>query len=119
MYRVTGSGFKLLEDLAGAQNDSARDAGQLSHMDAIRTVGTARHDVVQEDHLIVHLGNCHIVITHTWQQRAELGQLMIVGGKQGAGFEAGMVVNKFHDCPGNGKAIIGRSTAADLIQDQQ
>ena len=76
-------------------------------------------DLVQEDNVVAFLSHGHVVIFDQRQQIGQRGQLVVMGGKEGARLEAGMVVQVFDDGPGDGEAVVGAGAPADFVQNKQ
>ncbi len=88
-------------------------------MDTVRAIRAPRDDLVQEHHPVFGFADRHVVVAHPRQQVAELGQLVVVGGKQGARAQARVVVDVFDHRPGDRQAVVGARAAPDFVQHQQ
>ena len=66
----------------GAIEDFFRQAGETRHLYAVTFVGAARDDLAKENDLLVPFAHSDIQIADAFAVLGELGQLMIMRGKQ-------------------------------------
>ena len=88
-------------------------------MNAVGFVGGAGHDFAQENNALVFFADEDVVIFDAGEGEGDVGQLVIVGGEQGFGFDAGIVVQVFRHGPGDGNAVEGGGAAADFVEHNQ
>ena len=74
---------------------------------------------MQEDNIPIRFGHSNVVITHARKHIRQLGQFVIMGGKQCFCAQLRVIVDIFNDCPGDGDSIVCTGAAADFIQDEQ
>ena len=86
-------------------------------MDAVGFVGGAGEDLVEEDDLLVPLADGDVAVHDGFAGVGEVGELVVVGGEEGAAFH--LVVEVLGDGPGDGEAVEGGGAAADLVEDDQ
>ena len=86
-------------------------------MNAVRPVGDAGHDLVQKNDLVLPLAHLDGGIGKMRQLFRQCGELMVMGGKKRPA--AVDVVQVLQRCPGDGKPIIGRRAAPDLVEDHE
>ena len=72
---------------------------------------------MQEDQIAVPFLGTKRQVADAGQPRLELGQLMIVGGEQGAA--AVHIMQGLGAGPGDGQTVIGRGATANLVQNDQ
>ena len=111
--------LQLFENHIGTVHDAARHTGNLCHMDTERVLTASRFQFTQEDYLSVHLSHTHIEVLDARKVLLHLVELMIVGSKERTCLRLLMFVQIFHDSPGNGNTIVGRSTSSQLIKEHQ
>ena len=113
-------GFHALDgfqNLFGAGDHLRRQAGQLGDVDAVGAVRRAVRDFVQKDDIVLPFLDAHGVAGKARQGLRQAGELMIVRGEEGAAFVG--LVQIFEAGPGDGKSVVGRRAAADLVEDDQ
>ena len=86
-------------------------------MDAIGTVGGARHHLMQEDDAVIPFAHLHRIGRHAVQPFAQRHHLVIMGGEQSAAFVG--LMQMLRRRPGDGQAVIGGGAAPDLVQYDQ
>ena len=86
-------------------------------MDAVALGRGAGDDAVEEDHVLVLLGDLDRQVADAWPVGGEIGEFVVVGGEQTAAADA--VVQMLGDRPRQRHAIEGRGAAPDLIEDDQ
>ena len=86
-------------------------------MNAVAFVRPARHNLAQENNLLVPFPHRDIEITHSAALLRQLRQFVIMRREQGARFD--LIVQKFRDAPRNRKPVECRCSAPDLIQNYQ
>ena len=107
-------GFELGQDLLGPLVHGPRHAGQPGDVNAVALVGRAGHDLVQEHDVVLPLLHGHVQVPHARQRLGQVGQLVVVRGKQRAA--ADLVVQVLDDRPGQRNAVVGARAAADLVE---
>ena len=93
-----------------AVDDIDGQSRQLRDLDAVALVGRALLHFAQKDNSAAAFLHRHVKVLHAAQPVGQLGQLVIMRGKQRLGARVG--VNVFDGRPGDGQPIIGRSAAA-------
>ncbi len=93
-------GFVAGEYLAGAGDDIGGKAGEASNFDAVALVGGAGFDAAEEDDLVAEFADRDMHIADAGNETLEFGELVIVGGEEGA--RAGAIFEGFDDGPGDG-----------------
>ena len=88
-------------------------------MDTERMLRTTPLQTTEEDDLVVDFLHAHIVVLDTREILLHLIEFMIMGGKKGAGTGLDMLVQVFHNSPGNGNAVVGGGATAQLIEEHQ
>ncbi len=73
----------------------------------------------QEYHLAVDLGHRYVHVDDAVVGRGHLVELVVVGGKEGLGVQVAVVVDMLDDGPGDGYAVVGRGTAAELVEEYE
>src|SRR5215207_6033421 len=73
------------------------DTGQTSDLNSVTLVGPAFDNLMEEYDLIIPFPHGDIEVLQTGQAPGELGELMIMSGKER--FGADLVVQMFHDRP--------------------
>src|ERR1044071_2662877 len=101
--------FEVAQDFLGAVEDRFGDSGQAGDLDAVTLVGAAGNDLAQENDLVVPLANGDVEVLQPGQSCGELGQFVIVSGEER--FGADLVVEVFHDGPGQAQAVEGAGAA--------
>ncbi len=86
-------------------------------MDAVTLVGGPRDDLVQEDHVVGILADGHIPVRRGRQRLRQLGQFVVMRGKQRAA--ADHVVQMLGHGPGERDAVVRARAAADLVENHQ
>ena len=109
--------FQRFKHDTSAGNDGGRQSGKLRNLHAIRPIGRAFLDFVQENHLSVPLLNCDSGIIDPAQFVRKRGHFVVVRGKERT--RTVDVVQMFQRGPRDGQAVIGRGAAPDFIQDHQ
>ena len=109
--------FQLRQNLFRALVHLAWYTGQTRHMDSVTFVGGARHDLMHEDDLVLPLADRNVQVLDARERLFEIGQLVVVRGKQRAATD--VVVQVFDNTPGDRNAVVGARTAADFVQNHQ
>ena len=73
--------FQVCQDFFCAFEYGRRNSSQARHLDSIRPIGTAFLEPAQENDLLADLPYGHVHVGDVGQKVAELGQLVIVRGK--------------------------------------
>ena len=106
-----------MQDLARPRQELLGYARQPGDVDPVGAVGAALYDLVQEDDLVAPLAHGHALVADARVALGQVGELVVVGGEEGAGADLG--VDVLDDGPGQGQAVEGRGAAADLVQDDE
>ena len=109
--------LQAVQHLLGAGDDRARQAGELSHMDAVGAVRRSGRHLVQEDHLSLPFLDPHAVARQGRQLLGEVGQLVIMGREERPA--AVHLVQVLDAGPGDRQAVEGGGAPADLVEDHQ
>ena len=88
-------------------------------MDTERVFRATTSQFTKEDHLVIHLLHRDIVVLDAREVLLHLVQLMIMCGKKRTGLCLGMLMQVFHNSPGNTDTIVGGSAAPQLIEEHQ
>ena len=86
-------------------------------MNAVAFVRPARHNLAQENNLLVPFPHRDIEIADSAALLRQLRQFVIMRREQRARFD--FIVQKFRDTPRNRKPVECRCSAADLVQNNQ
>ena len=111
--------FELGKNGSGAVDHARRQTGEAGDLDAETALGWAGDDAAEEDDIVVPLLHRHGVVAQARQVFFQLGQLLVVGGEEGARPVFGVGVEMFDDGPSDGQAVVGRGAAADLVEDDE
>ena len=104
----------------GAAGHGAGQTGQLCHLDAVAVIGRAADDPAKERDIFAALFDRDVVVLHALQNAFEVGQFVVVGGKQRlAAKPLGRVGDVLDHGAGNAHAVKCGRAAADLIQNDQ
>ena len=120
--KLGGGGLLALEageDDVGAVDDGGGEAGEAGDVDAVALVGGAGDDAAEEDDGVALFADLDGVVFDAGEGGGEVGELVVVGGEEGAGFALGGVVEVFDDGPGDGDAVEGGGAAADFVKDDE
>ena len=109
--------FQGFQHRLGAGDDGRRQARQPRDVDAVRTVGGAGSDFVQEYRLAPPLAHPHGVAGEIVQPRGKARELVVVRREQGAATVHRVQV--LDRRPGNGEAVERGRAAADLVENDQ
>lgn len=90
--------FQVGEDLCASFYYGFWDAGEFGYVYAVAFVGAAGQDFVEEDDVVGPFADGDVAVFDIRQQVRKLGQLMVVGGKEGAAFD--LVCDVLGDRPG-------------------
>ena len=107
----------LGQHLAGALDELGWQAGQLGHFNAVAAAGGAGLHFAQEDDSRGGVAHRDLEILYPRQPIRQLGQFVVVGGKQGLG--AGMRLDVFHRRPRQRQSVKGGGAAPHLIQQDE
>ena len=88
-------------------------------MNSVALIGAALDDFPQENDIVALFLHGNTVIVDAGKLAFQLGQLMVVSGKQRLGAGKTGARNVFHHSPGDGQSVIGAGSPADLVEDQQ
>ena len=117
--RARSSAAQGGQDLLGPAQHRLGHAGQTRHVDAVALVAAAGADGVQEDDPPLPLLDLQLQVDQAGQVVLQLGQLVVVGGEDGARPRPRRRAQELGDGPGQGQAVVGGGAAADLVQDHQ
>src|SRR5207302_8817572 len=111
--------LELGKNLAGADHDLARQAGELGDMDAVATVRATLNHLVQEDDPLPFFPNLHPKIPWSRQALGQRSQLVVMRREQGQRLQLGRLMHVFEDCLGDADPVVGAGATADLVENQQ
>jgi len=100
-------GFQVLEDFFGPCKDGLRQACEFGHVDTVALVCAAWQDLVQEHDFVGPFTHGHVAVLDVLEEFRQLGEFMIVCGKQGSALN--LVGNILCDGPCQGQAIVSAS----------
>src|SRR5207249_4244368 len=106
--------FQMGKNFFRAIEDFFRQTGKTGHLYTVTFVGAARYDFAEKNDLFVPFAHGDIQIANAFAVLGELGQLVIMRGKQTARLD--LVVKKFGHAPRDGEPIESRRAAADLVK---
>ena len=109
--------FQVGEDFNGAVQDAGGDSGQTRDMDAVAFISTAGNQFVDKDDLVVPLADADIEVMNTGQPLGQLGQFVVVRGKES--FGTALIMQILGDAPGQAQSVKGTGAAADFIKDDE
>ncbi len=109
--------FQVFEDFLGAGDNRVGKSCESGDLDAIALVGAAGEDFSQEDDLVVPLADGNIEVLNAAAGAFEVGELVVVGGKEGAA--ADFVMEVFRDTPGDGQAVECGGAAPDFVENHE
>src|SRR6266511_159321 len=98
----------------GAIEDFLGQTGQARNLYAVAFVGAASDDFAEENDLLVPFAHGDIQIANAFAVLGELGQLVIMRGKQSARFD--LVIEKLGHAPRDGKPVKSGCAATDLVE---
>ena len=104
------------QDVARAGDHRRRQPGEPRHLDAVAAIGAAGQNLVQEDDLVLPLARRHVRVDDAGQRVGQIGQLVIVRGKERLRPRARVLREVLGDRPGDAQAVEGRRAAADLVE---
>src|SRR6266540_2277127 len=107
-YVVTG--FEERKYLPGPPDDRRRKSRKLPHMDAVRPVGAARLEAVQEYDLFPGLTQSHVEVARVGDRFRELRELVIMCREDR--LAADRVVQELGHGRGDRDAVVGRCPPA-------
>ena len=113
---AVGLGFEVAEDGGGAADDGGGEAGHFGDVDAEAAVGAAGRDAAEEDDLAVLLDGRGVEVVDAGEQVGHGGELVVVGGEDGAGAQARVVVQVLDHGAGDGDAVVGAGAAANFVE---
>src|SRR5687767_1835348 len=109
--------FEVAEDDFGAFEDGFGDAREARDLDSIAFVGTAFDDLAQEDDLVVPLADSDVEVPDAGKPAGEFGEFVVMGGEKS--FGPALVVEVFHDGPGEAETVEGAGAAANFVEDDE
>ena len=109
----------LVQDVLGTLDDALGHAGHAGDVDAEGVLAAALDELAQEDDLLVDLAHGDVVVAHAGQRAGHVVELVVVGGEEGAGMAAGVLVDVLDDGPGDGDAVVGAGAAAELVEEHK
>ena len=104
------------EDLARAVDDGGRQAGQPRDLYPVAAVRSARHDLTQEDDVILPLAGGDVEVDHAGGGIGQVRQFVIVRGEERLGPEPRIRRQMLGDGPRNAQAVEGGRAAADFVE---
>ena len=111
--------LERVENGARARNHRRGHAGEPRHLNAVAAIGSARHDLVQEDDLVLPLARRDVRVYDARQRVGQIGELVIVRREQRLGPAARVRRQIFGDRPRNAQTIEGGGAASDFIEHHQ
>ena len=111
--------LQLLQNIVGTVHYAARHSGNLCHMNTEGVLAATRFQLAQEDNLAIHLLHTHVEVLDAREILLHLVQLVIMSGKEGASLRLLVLMQIFHDSPGDGNAIVGGCSTTQLIEKYQ
>ena len=111
------AGLELGEHRLRAGNHGGRQSRELSDRDPVAAVGSAVGDFVQQDEIALPFARPHVVQRECVEAAGEARQLVVVSREQSPALQ--LIVHGLDHGPGNRKPVIGRSAAADLVEDDE
>jgi len=102
------------ENFFGAIKDFFGQTSEAGDLDAIALIRTARDDFAKENDLLIPFAYRDVQIADAFAVLGELGQLVIMRGKQRARFD--LIVEKLGDAPRDGEPVERGRAAADLVE---
>ena len=93
-------------------------AGHAGHMDTETVRRATLLDFAEEQHFPTHFLHGDMIVLHAREKAFQVIEFVVVSGEQGFGALA-VLVDEFHDTTGDGHAVIGGSTPANLVQQHQ
>ena len=105
----------VAKDFIGPLNQCRRHTGHPCHMDTKAMCASPGCQLAKKDDLIADFLIGDMIIFYSGNLFFQLIQFMIMRSKKSFGL-AGNLMQIFGNAPCNGNTIIGRSTAADFIQ---
>ncbi len=112
-------GFEAFKDSFGTVDDGIGESGEAGDLNAVGTIGGAFGDLADKDDFVVPFFDNDGVVLKAGKGFGELGEFVVMGGKEGAGTGAFGGVEVFNDGPGDGKAVVGAGTAPDFVEDDE
>ena len=91
--------LQLVQNGVSALYNAFRHTCQFRYMDTERVLTSSPFKFTEEDDLVIHFLHRYIVILDALEGLLHLVQLVIVGGKKGAGLRLGMLVDMLHNAP--------------------
>jgi len=88
-------------------------------MDAVALVRRARHDLAEEDHVVLPLLDGNMVVPDPLERQRQFGQLMVMGGEKGFGPDRFVLVEVFRHRPGDAQAVERAGPPPHLIQQDE
>src|SRR5947209_5158091 len=86
-------------------------------MNAIRSIGSARHNAMQKDDLGSILGHGNIRVVDTLELIGKSGELMIVSGEERAGSD--VIVDVLDHSAGYSQAIVCAGASAHFVEHEE
>ena len=105
------------QDLASPAHHAVRQPRELGDVDAVRAVGAARLEAMEEHDRLAGLAHGDVVVPRVLQLLGELHQLVVVRGEHR--LAADPVVQVLGHRPRDRDAVVGRRAAADLVEQHQ
>ena len=97
----------------------ARQSGEPRDLDAVAAIRAARHDLAQEDDVVLPLARRDVEVDDAGRGVGEIGELVIVRGEQRLRPHLRVGREELGDRPGDAEAVEGRRAAADLVEHDQ
>ena len=104
----------------GAARDRTRQTGQLCDLDAVAVVRRAADDAAQERDILAALFDSDVVVLDALNGTFQIGQLVVVGGKERFAAQTFFRVGDMLDNgSGDAHAVKSRRTTANFVQNDQ
>ena len=111
--------LELVENGFGALHNTVGHTGQTRHMDTERMFRTAARQFAEKDNAVIYFAHRDIVVLDAREAFFHVVQLVIVGGKEGAGVHFRPFVKMLHNAPRDGDAVVGRGAASQFVEEHQ
>ena len=109
--------FHFTQERLRPADDHRGQTGEPCHMHPVGPVGRPVDNLMQKDDLSLPFAHLHRMAGQAFKAGAQVGQLVIMRGKQCAATVAFMQM--FQRSPGDGQPVIGGGPAADLVKDDK
>ena len=112
-------GLEAFKDSFGAVDDGIGESGEAGDLNAVGAVGGAFGDLTDKDDFVVPFFDDDGVVLKAGKGFGELGEFVVMGGKEGTGAGAFGGVEVFNDGPGDGETVVGAGAAPDFVEDDE